>query len=74
MSFRPGPRCTNRRERWSAAGVFEALVHGLRAVLRVAAERAPEPTAVVLDARTLQSSCESGGRASYDSGQAAPGQ
>jgi transposase len=42
------------------------LVHDLRAVLRLAADRAPEPTAVVLDARTLQSSCESGPRAGYD--------
>ena len=42
------------------------MVHDLRAVLRVAADRAPEPTAVVLDARTLPSSCESGGRAGYD--------
>ena len=66
MSFRPGPWCTNRRERWIAAGVFEALVHDLRAVLRLAEERAPQPSAVVLDARTLQSSPESGGRAGYD--------
>jgi transposase len=65
-SFRPGPPCTSRRERWIAAGVFEALVHDLRAVLRLAADRAPQPSAVVLDARTLQSSCESGGRAGYD--------
>jgi transposase len=66
MSFRPGPWCTNRRERWIAAGVFEALVHDLRAVLRLADQRAPQPSAIVLDARTLQSSCESGGRAGYD--------
>jgi transposase len=65
-SFPPGPPCTSRRERWIAAGVFEALVHGLRAVLRLADDRAPQPRAVVLDARTLQSSCESGGRAGYD--------
>src|SRR5438477_3950805 len=66
MSLRPGPWCTNRRERWIAAGVFEALVHDLRAVLRLADQRAPQPSAIVLDARTLQSSCESGGRAGYD--------
>jgi transposase len=66
MSFRPGLWCTNRRERWIGAGVFEALVHDLRAVLRLAQERAVQPTAIVLDARTLQSSCESGARAGYD--------
>jgi transposase len=61
----PGPPCTSKRERW-IAGVFEALVHDLRAVLRLADDRAPQPSAIVLDARTLQSSCESGGRAGYD--------
>jgi transposase len=66
MSFRPGPWCTNRRERWIGAGVFEALVQDLRAVLRLADDRAVQPSAMVLDARTLQSSCESGGRAGYD--------
>jgi hypothetical protein len=53
-------------QRWIAAGVFEALVHDLWAVLRLADDRAPQPSAIVLDARTLQSSCESGGRAGYD--------
>jgi transposase len=42
------------------------LVHDLRAVLRLADDRAPHPSAIVLDARTLQSSPESGGRAGYD--------
>jgi hypothetical protein len=42
------------------------MVHDLRALLRLASGRAPEPTAAVLDARTLQSSCESGPRAGYD--------
>src|SRR5918998_1026845 len=48
------------RRRWLAAGCFEAIVHDRRAVLRFAAGRAPEPTAVVLDSRTLQSTPESG--------------
>jgi transposase len=52
--------------RWLKAEVFEAIVHDLRRLLRLAAGRAPEPTAVVLDGRTLQSSPESGGRAGYD--------
>lgn len=53
-------------QRWLRAGVFEAIVHDLRALLRLAAGRAPAPTAVVLDGRTLQSTPESGHRASYD--------
>jgi transposase len=52
--------------RWLAAGCFEAIVHDLRAVLRLAGGRDPEPTAVILDGRTLQSTTESGGRAGYD--------
>src|SRR5829696_5313083 len=41
--------------RWLAAGVFEAVVHDLRRLLREATGRAPEPRAVVLDGRTVQS-------------------
>jgi transposase len=52
--------------RWLAAGCFEALAHDLRALLRVAAGREPEPTAAVLDSRTLRSTPESGHRAGYD--------
>jgi transposase len=52
--------------RWEQAGVFEDLVHDLRRVLRLAEGRDPEPTAAILDSRTLQSSPESGARAGYD--------
>lgn len=53
--------------RWQRAGVFEALAHDLRAILRLAAGRAhAQPSAVILDSRTLQSSPESGARAGYD--------
>jgi transposase len=52
--------------RWFKAGVFEAVVHDLRRLLREIEERAPDPTAAVLDSRTLQSSPESGDRAGYD--------
>lgn len=52
--------------RWLKAGSFAALAHDLRAVLRVAAGRSPEPTAAVLDSRTLRSTPESGHRAGYD--------
>src|SRR5437764_11983225 len=53
-------------QRWLRAGVFEDIVHDLRAVLRLADGRAEAPSAVVLDSRTLQSSPESGARAGYD--------
>lgn len=53
-------------QRWLKAGVFAAVVHDLRELLRVAAGRKPQPLAVILDSRTLQSSPESGARAGYD--------
>ena len=56
----------DQAQRWIAAGVFKAMVHDLRAVLRLAQGRSPAPSAAVLDARTLQSTPESGGRAGYD--------
>jgi transposase len=52
--------------RWLTAGSFDAIVHDLRVILRIAAGRDAEPTAAIFDARTLQSSVESGGRAGYD--------
>jgi transposase len=53
-------------QRWLAAGVFEDLVHDLRRLLRVAQGKAPEPSAAILDGRTLQSTVESGRRAGWD--------
>ncbi|MGH7654623.1 MAG: IS5 family transposase [Gemmatimonadaceae bacterium] len=53
-------------QRWIAAGCFEAMVHDLRAVLRVLEERTPTPTAAIFDGRTVQSTPESGARAGYD--------
>ena len=53
-------------ERWRKAGCFGAMVHDLRELLRWLQERNPQPTAAILDARTLQSSPESSGRAGYD--------
>jgi len=52
--------------RWLAAGVFAAMAHDLRMLLREAAERMPQPRAAILDSRTLRSTPESGGRAGYD--------
>lgn len=53
-------------QRWIRAGVFAAMAHDLRAILRLAEGRQAEPSAAILDSRTLQSSPESGGRAGYD--------
>ena len=64
--FPPHPAVYQQARRWIAAGVFAAMVHDLRALLRVAAGREPEPTAVILDSRTLQSTPMSGERAAYD--------
>src|SRR5215212_7508587 len=64
--FPPWEMVYQQTRRWLAAGCFEAIVHDLRAVLRFADGRDPEPTAVILDGRTIQSTRESGGRAGYD--------
>lgn len=53
-------------QRWLKAGVFESMAHDLRTILRLAEGRNPDPSAMILDSRTLQSTPESGGRAGYD--------
>jgi transposase len=53
-------------QRWIHAGVFEAMVHDLRALLRLAKGRKEQPSAAIFDSRTLQSTPESGERAGYD--------
>jgi transposase len=53
-------------QRWLAAGCFEALVDDLRSVLRLASGHKAEPTAAIIDSRTLRSTPESGERAGYD--------
>jgi transposase len=53
-------------QRWLRAGVFERMVDDLRTVLRLAEGRKAQPSAVILDSRTLQSTPESGPRAGYD--------
>jgi transposase len=53
-------------QRWLRAGCFEAMAHDLRLLLRLAAGRKGQPSAVILDARTVQSTPESGAHADYD--------
>ena len=52
-------------QRWLAAGCFAALVDDLRLLLREAQGRKRQPSAAILDSRTLQSTPESGSRAGY---------
>src|ERR687886_1058765 len=64
--FPPWHAVYDQARRWLAAGVFEAMAHDLRAVLRLAEGRAAAPSAAILDSRTLRSTPESGARAGYD--------
>lgn len=50
-------------QRWLRAGVFEAMVHDLRELLRVGEGRGVQPSAAILDGRTLQGTPESAGHA-----------
>ena len=53
-------------QRWMRAGCFEAMAHDLRILLRLFAGKRGQPSAVILDGRTVQSTPESGARAGYD--------
>jgi len=64
--FPPWAAVYQQARRWLAARVFEDAAHDLREMIRLAIERGPHPTAVILDGRTLQSTPESGARAGYD--------
>jgi transposase len=52
--------------RWVDAGCFEELLAISRELLRTRAGRDAQPSAAVMDSRTLRSPPESGGRAGYD--------
>jgi transposase len=56
----------DQARRWIASGCFEAIVHDLRKILRLVDGRDADPSAAIIDSRTVQSSCESGPRAGYD--------
>src|SRR6202161_3389378 len=66
MTCLPGGWLTSKTQRWIKAGCLEAMAHDLRAILRLALERKADPSAVILDSRTLQSTPESGARAGFD--------
>ena len=58
--------------RWAAAGKFEQMHDRLRELWRSREERAPEPTAAVLDAQATRSSPQ-GGPSGYDAGKKVKG-
>jgi transposase len=64
--FPPWAAVYQQSQRWLAAGCFETLAQDLRALLRLASGRSEEPTAAIIDSRTLRSTPESGTRAGYD--------
>lgn len=64
--FPPWPAVYQQMRRWLQAGCFEAMVNDLRVLLREHAGRNVQPSAMILDSRTLQSTPESGARAGYD--------
>jgi transposase len=64
--FPPWNAVYQQARRWVSAKVFEEIVHELRIVMRLVDGRKEHPTAAIFDARTLQSTPESGGRAGYD--------
>jgi transposase len=64
--FPPWEAVYQQTQRWLRAGVFEAVVHDLRILLRLGEGRDKEPTAAILESRTLRSTPESSHRAGYD--------
>ncbi|MFC0708478.1 transposase, partial [Azorhizophilus paspali] len=56
--FPPWEALYQQTQRWLQAGCFEAMVNNLRSVLRVSQGKQGQPSAVILDGRTLQSTCE----------------
>jgi transposase len=64
--FPPWASVYQQAHRWLQSRCFEQIAHELWAVGPALAERQPDPSAVIFDARTLQSTPESGGRAGND--------
>jgi transposase len=64
--FPPWQAVYQQARRWVSAKVFEDIAHDLRVILRIVSGREGQPTATILDARTVQSTPESGARAGYD--------
>jgi transposase len=65
-NFPPWEVVYPQTRRWLAAGVFETMAHDWRMLLREAADRRPQPRAVLLASRTVPSPPESEARAGDD--------
>jgi transposase len=62
----PWQAVQQQAQRWLRAGCFEQMAADLRLLLRWSAGRTEQPSATILDSRTLQSTPESGARAGFD--------
>ena len=62
----PWPVVYQQTQRWIESHCFETMVEDLRLLLREFSERKAQPTAMLPDSRTIQSTPESGARAGYD--------
>ena len=65
-NFPPWEAVYQQTRRWIDAGVFAEMTHDLRELLRWMEGRDPDPSAVIFDSTTRQSTPESGARAGYD--------
>ncbi|WP_309573451.1 IS5 family transposase [Deinococcus sp.] len=64
--FPPAETVRQQAHRWFEAECFLNAAHDLRLLSRVEKSRNGEPTAIIIDSRTLQSTPESGHRAGFD--------
>ncbi|MEM8739821.1 MAG: IS5 family transposase [Planctomycetota bacterium] len=64
--FPPWQAVYPQSRRWMKSHIFLQIADDLRRLLRELGGREPEPTAAILDSRTLRSTPESGSRAAYD--------
>jgi len=62
----PWPAVYQQTRRWIDAEVFDMIIADLRALIRLGDGRSAQPSAIILDSRTLQSTPESGERAGWD--------
>jgi transposase len=65
-NFPPWAAVYQQTQRWITAGCFEDIVDDLREMLREAAGKKAQPSAIILDGQTLQGTIESGHRAGFD--------
>lgn len=56
----------DQTRRWIDADVFTAIIADLRVLIRLGHDRTAQPSGVILESRTLQSTPESGARAGWD--------